>query len=179
MWDYLSSAEEAARYVVIASLLDRFCPGGPVLDVGCGEGLLHRYLDTQRYPYTGIDVSRVAIQRAIEKYPASTWLVADAAHVPRGIAVGFHAIVFNEVLYYLPDVAGTLTEYSRLLSGPSLVVVSVFVPPVHQMEWKSCMDGVWKAVLSFRWTALDDCLLQNTVTGIRWRIAAFRGGPAH
>jgi len=173
-WDYLASVAEVPRYMVIANFLDRFCGSGPVLDVGCGEGLLKRYINPVRYELTGIDVSHVAIERAMHQHPSASWLTVDVTQFPSQCTAHFHAIVFNEVLYYVPDVARLLTAYAELLTGPSLVVVSTFSPARQQEEWTKRVSEVWSVVDSRSWARLDDSLLENPATGIRWRIAAFR-----
>src|SRR5687767_13442204 len=39
-WSFMRGLDESARYAVIAAFVRRLAPGGAVLDVGCGEGLL-------------------------------------------------------------------------------------------------------------------------------------------
>src|SRR6202166_3439615 len=54
-------------------------PGAAVLDVGCGEGF---YLGTlareRRIEAHGLDISVPAIDLAARRYPAATWIVANA-----------------------------------------------------------------------------------------------------
>src|SRR4029077_9622020 len=103
-------------------------------------------------------------------YPASSWIATDASQIPCATAARFHAIVFNEFLYYVPDVTAIVRDYSQLLAGPSLIVVSTFLPSDQQVDWAKRVEAVWQSLASFPWTVLDDCLLVNGLTGIRWRI---------
>lgn len=73
---------------------------GAILDVGCGEGVLHRRLGSEGYSrFVGIDLSRAAIKRARQQGDdRATFIVADASEfVPEG---RFDTIIFNESLYY-------------------------------------------------------------------------------
>ncbi len=52
-------------------------PGASLVEVGCATGEFHRYLRLQ-FPsvrYCGIDVSRVALERARQKYPKGLFLL--------------------------------------------------------------------------------------------------------
>ena len=120
----------------------------------------------------------MAIDRANHQDPSDSWLSIDASQFASQCTARFHAIVFNEVLYYVPDLAGLLTAYVELLTGPSLVLVSAFLPADHQLEWSRRVSKVWTAVESQSWARLDDSRLENPATGIRWRIAAFQSARA-
>jgi 23S rRNA (guanine745-N1)-methyltransferase len=54
---------------------------GPVVDLGCGSGDALAALAgraAQPGPYVGIDLSAFAIDRAARRFPAATWVVANA-----------------------------------------------------------------------------------------------------
>lgn len=53
-------------------------PRGRLLDVGCGDGFWTSVFEELGYEASGIDVSPGGIAAATSKYPASTFLVADA-----------------------------------------------------------------------------------------------------
>jgi 2-polyprenyl-3-methyl-5-hydroxy-6-metoxy-1,4-benzoquinol methylase len=57
---------QAPRYRAIAGMIDRFCPKGSVLDVGCGEALLRDFLP-QGANYLGIEPSAKAVELAQAK----------------------------------------------------------------------------------------------------------------
>src|SRR5262245_50731925 len=57
-WDFLTGLEEVPHYSVIAGYLRFLKPGGSVLDVGCGEGILQTCFGSGAYSrYVGIDWS--------------------------------------------------------------------------------------------------------------------------
>jgi 2-polyprenyl-3-methyl-5-hydroxy-6-metoxy-1,4-benzoquinol methylase len=136
--------------------------------------LLRHHIDPARYAYTGIDISRVAIQRAASRQPSMALIVADAAQFPNYVRAKYEAVIFNEVLYYVSDVPGLLNAYSGLLSGRAMVIVSTFLPAADHREWFDRVEIVWQALSHCSWALLDDCELWNKTSGNRWRIAAFQ-----
>lgn len=62
------------------------CFGGATslacLDVGCGIGLLHQYLEGSVHSLTGVDISSEAIADAASRNPQNTYLVYDGHLLP-------------------------------------------------------------------------------------------------
>ncbi len=128
-WSYLHDGAEAARYEVIAGLLHPLLPGGSLLDVGCGEGILRDRLRPIGYrAYLGIDLSSAALATARRDSDSRDRLIeADAGtYRPEG---AFDAIVFNEVLYYLDDPLAAAERYARSLADGGILVISMFDSP--------------------------------------------------
>jgi SAM-dependent methyltransferase len=125
-WDYLHGGDEAARYEAIAGLLRRLRPGGSVLDVGCGEGILRDWLRPSGYAaYVGVDISPTALAAARRGAGANDrFVLADAeSYEPEG---AFDAIVLNEVVYYFADPLAAAQRYARRLAAGGVLVVSSF-----------------------------------------------------
>ena len=100
-WAYLGELPELARFSVLAGYLRHFKPGGAILDVGCGEGVLAKRLPRGDYRrYVGVDLSAAAIEQAARSLaPNASWIAADAqTYAP---TERFDAIVFNEVVVLL------------------------------------------------------------------------------
>jgi 2-polyprenyl-3-methyl-5-hydroxy-6-metoxy-1,4-benzoquinol methylase len=125
-WSFMRQLDEAARYAVIAAFVRRLAPGGAVLDVGCGEGLLVDELRPHGYRrYLGIDVSEAAIAQGASRADATTELVAADAEsaVPAG---PWDVVVFNESVYYFHNPLATLLRYEAVLAPGGAFVVSTF-----------------------------------------------------
>ncbi|MFY9822260.1 MAG: class I SAM-dependent methyltransferase [Thermoanaerobaculia bacterium] len=125
-WELMRGLDEVARYSVIAGYLHRLKPGGSVLDVGSGEGLLLDHLapyGTSRYH--GIDLSEAAIAQAAPRAnERATFAAADAeTYVPQG---RFDAVVFNECVYYFNDPVASVRRYEPYLAEGGCFVVSTF-----------------------------------------------------
>lgn len=128
-WDFLHRLDELGRYSLIAGAIHRLAPGGAVLDVGCGEGLLWDHL-APRAPrrYHGLDLSAAAVAGAARRIaPPARFVVADAERFTP--AVAYDAVVLNECLYYFRDPLATAERYLRAVAPGGALVASMFVTP--------------------------------------------------
>ena len=130
VWACLEEAGELARYGAVAAAVLRHRPGGAVLDVGCGDGLLARHLGADGYGrYLGLDLSVAAIAAARRRTgdaprPGARFAVADADDWPlRG---AFDAVVLNECLYYLRDPLASARRALAAVRPGGILVVSMF-----------------------------------------------------
>ena len=101
-WKCETSAYELLKLRRTTDAVVRLVPVGPILDIGCGEGLLAEALGERGLCVTAIDVSDSAIRRARERcvsYPHVQFIAGNILADPVGD--GFDLIVLSEVLYYL------------------------------------------------------------------------------
>ena len=123
-WSRLHQIGELGHYSVIAGYFGRFKPGGSILDVACGEGILQRHLKPHRYSrYLGIDYIPEAISAASGSKDATTdFALADA--VDFATEQKFDVIIFNECLYYFDDPLGVVQRYSDFLEIGGMFIIS-------------------------------------------------------
>jgi 2-polyprenyl-6-hydroxyphenyl methylase/3-demethylubiquinone-9 3-methyltransferase len=125
-WEFMRRLDEVARYSVIAGYLHHLKPGGSVLDVGSGEGLLADHLRPLGYSrFLGVDLSEAAILQAAGRQDATTaFAAADAeTYTPPG---RWDAVVFNECVYYFADPVGSVRRYEPFLEPGGIFIVSTF-----------------------------------------------------
>ena len=126
-WDFLADLDETARFGTIAGYLKRLELDGPVLDIGCGEGLLTRFFEpSAARPYLGIDVAEAALARAPE-LPHAQFLHADAETFTPPSAPA--AVVMNESLYYFREPIAGAERYASFLAPGGLLIISMFGSP--------------------------------------------------
>lgn len=121
-WRFLADLPEAARYSLLAGYFHCLKPGGAVLDVACGEGLLLKHLAGAYAYYLGVDVSATAIAQAAAYLNTRTEFVrADAENYTAGRQ--FDVVVFNECLYYFYDPVRTVERYAATALKPGGVIL--------------------------------------------------------
>ena len=129
-WQLMRRFDEVARYSVIAGYVHHLKPGGSVLDVGSGEGLLADHLRPFGYSrYLGADLSEAAIRQAAGRADGTTAFTAADAETWRPSDPSmdrWDAIVFNECVYYFKDPLGTVRRYEQFLAEGGVFIVSTF-----------------------------------------------------
>ena len=66
-WDYLGGLQEVPRYSVVAGYVGYFNSRSRILEIGCGTGILLRYIRHLDFThYQGVDISGAAIEEISE-----------------------------------------------------------------------------------------------------------------
>jgi SAM-dependent methyltransferase len=129
-WSYLRDASESPRYAALAGcIVMRLATGtASVLDLGCGPGILREHLpDRAIARYTGIDLSKEAVASARSpRRRGSAFMVASIDEWQPDQQ--YDAIVFNEVLYYLPQPLDSMRRYEHWLKPDGSLYVSMWHP---------------------------------------------------
>lgn len=125
-WEYMNQLEELARYTIQVGYIAHIRPGGSVLDVGCGEGILfERYQPYGYSKYVGLELSEVALAKLVKlNNEKTTFIKADAeTYLPTEL---FDVIVFNEVVYYFRDPLTVIRRYALALTQHGVLVISIY-----------------------------------------------------
>ena len=179
-WDALRDADEEVRYAILAGCIvgREYKAPAAVLDLGCGPGVLRDHLSPESiHRYVGVDLSVEAVEQARSRGHERSVYVA--APVETWASDGdYDAIVFNEVLYYLPHPIATVERYVPALASSGSIFVSMWYPsisfsvhrPVQATNVRGRMrhSGIWRA-LSRRFEVATDIVVKRN--GRRqWRI---------
>jgi 2-polyprenyl-6-hydroxyphenyl methylase/3-demethylubiquinone-9 3-methyltransferase len=108
----------------VAALTQLVQPGSRWLDVGCGTGVLSRWLVDCKAVVDGVDASPRMLEQARASAPGVNLQLADAAQLPFGDAT-FDGIVCSSVIEYLRDPAVAVREAARVLRSNGSYVFSV------------------------------------------------------
>ncbi|HYM28032.1 MAG TPA: class I SAM-dependent methyltransferase, partial [Steroidobacteraceae bacterium] len=146
-------------------------PGGSVLDIGCGQGILARRLPHSAYSrYVGIDLSGSAIAVAQAQQPErSTFLAADCEDYSP--AEQFDVMVFNEVLCCLRDPLRTVERYTRSLNAGGLVLVSLCTAA------RGSATILWR--LKRAYATVDEVRIVHSGRKVSWVCTALRLEPGN
>lgn len=102
--------------------------GGPVLDVGCGEGYYAvRVAEALNAELTGLDISKEAVRCAAAQYKGHHWICGTAAHLP--VADGSVGVLMSMFALTLPE------EYRRVLKNDG-IFIQVLAAQDHLMGLK-------------------------------------------
>ncbi|MBE9214437.1 class I SAM-dependent methyltransferase [Plectonema cf. radiosum LEGE 06105] len=105
-YSYLESSENTPRYKpTVCFLNDAFPESFSLLDLGCGNAALCKYLP-EHCDYLGIDHSELAIERCLKLFPQRKFVTADlSVKLPQMVEKNqkFDAIVLAGLLFHSTD----------------------------------------------------------------------------
>lgn len=162
-WDYLTELGERARYSVLAGYAHALKPGGRLLDVGCGAGILRERLHPDAYSqFVGIDFGEAIARAAHLVGDRTTFVAADMHDYDPGQR--FDLIVFNESFYYFRDPAAGVRRYEDFLEPDGFFLTSMHLSAKPEEAWRS---------MSNRYEIVDEVLVANR-DGTSWICRAIR-----
>ena len=162
----LDTTKEDGRYGTLLALVERYgTSDAPLLDAGCGDGVLARHLrKVTDAPIVGIDYSEEAIRIARATHvPDTTYEATDFRHFVTDVR--FSMIIFNEALYYVDAYLEALEALERFLTTEGVFVISMFDTAVTARIWKRVMT---------RYDQLQGVRIRDERTGQSWRVRVVR-----
>jgi 2-polyprenyl-3-methyl-5-hydroxy-6-metoxy-1,4-benzoquinol methylase len=166
-WDYLESDKERAHYDVIVDFVIKRLSGGEILDIGCGTGILYKYLNSNNAlnnkVYYGVDISENAILHARKNHPEGNFDVAN--YQTESLNRHYDCAIFNETLYYFESPLQTLQKCvdENLRKGGAIIVSMVRYGHHHQI-W-DLIDKTYD---------ITDTKTVETEDGVSWTIKVLR-----
>jgi ubiquinone/menaquinone biosynthesis C-methylase UbiE len=104
----------------------------PILDLGCGNGLIAQYLFGKQLEY-GIDMDRQALKGAQESHAYKSTMLCDAKHIPLQSA-SVKSVFSNCVLEHISDLRTALGEVSRLLQPDGIFLATCLAPSYYDLN---------------------------------------------
>src|ERR1700728_4128306 len=112
VWDSLCSDSEYAHNLMVGGFIRRRTTPYSLLDVGCGSGVILRYLDlTLVTQYTGVDLAQAALDRIEPKRMQDCYVCSSLEQFKP--VEKWDVILFNEVLYYTHDPVAQLARFEQ------------------------------------------------------------------
>lgn len=120
--DYLAKSEDV--YWAIKKYLISLKKSNPkILEVGCGLGYLTYALHKAGYDVTGIDISKVAINQAKERYE-DNYICKDVGEHAQEAGAIYDVIIFTEVIEHIPNVKSFIASLISLLKPKGELVLT-------------------------------------------------------
>ncbi len=125
-WDFIERTADDPIYPI----LEKYCNGGSILDLGCGAGNTGNELRAEAYnAYLGVDLSDVALEKAkhwssrLQRSRKHRYAMGEiSTFEPTG---SFDVILFRESIFYIPvsRILNVLRRFSRSLSPGGAFIV--------------------------------------------------------
>ena len=142
-WNGLRDPEEQRRLAVTADLVRQYkgVDLPKILEIGCGEGYFRQYLNNEDFSeFLGTDLSDVAIAEAKKVFEDDkTHFIASDMHTYQPSKL-YDFIIFNECVYYTPDVTALVKRFFPYLKSDGYFIISVHHNfKGHQQIWDKIM----------------------------------------
>lgn len=138
-WDYRAPAEAAAMLRETVPL------SAEILDAGCGTGLSGRALREAGFtgPIDGIDLSPASLDVARGRQIYRELSPADLQRLPLDLPGDrYDALLCIGVLTYVPDSAGVLGEFARLVRPGGAIVITQREDIFAERDFGGCIDAL-------------------------------------
>ncbi len=134
VWEeiYSGGHNELAPWDEVVSFVYRNAQGNPgnthILEVGCGTGSNLKFLHDQGFRVYGIDFSKTAIEKSLEKVPIPNRILEGNFQSLPFPDSSFDLVVDRAALWYSSDLEGAISEIYRVLKPGG----KFFFTPCHE-----------------------------------------------
>lgn len=115
--------------------------GEKILDIGCGYGFFTDYFRSIGANAYGIDGSEKMIEIARERYPLTSFSVADITKPLDIESDRFEMIFSNQVFMDIENIDLVFSECSRLLKTGGILYYSIVHPAFYDGHWLKDENG--------------------------------------
>ena len=118
-------------WINLALFEKRFPAGGRILEIGCGDGKVSRWMSSRGFEVEAIDISKEAIEIARRKSSQVQYYCSDVFGLHR--TGGYYDAVYClHVMEHIKEFESNLVEIKRLLKKGGLLVVRI--PNIDSLE---------------------------------------------
>ncbi len=168
-WDFLSGSIEHVRYVVIADYIQRHQRPLSLLDVGCGEGLILKYINLDYIEkYTGLDFVQSALDKIQPRRKQDRYICSSLEEY--SVDDKWDVILFNEVLYYTYDPVEQIKKFESALKEDGCFVISMHKKNRWRAYGDRCIRRLDKYFKRAHYTMRDSVELTRISESVSWRI---------
>lgn len=169
VWDFLSSDAEYAHNLMVGGFIRRRVAPYSLLDVGCGSGVILRYLDlTLVTQYTGVDLAQAALARVEPKRAQDRYICSGLEEF--NPAEKWDVILFNEVLYYTHDPVAQLRKFEKSLHPGGSFVISMYKKASPFAYNNRCIRRVRGYFKQAGYSVVDAVEVCKIASATRWQI---------
>ena len=142
-WGPMAKYYDHSRAVLAEAVRKHVPTFGSVLEIGCGIGFaLDHICALHKITPTGIDISKVAIERAQKHFPKRKFIQADITSADLDLAGGFDCVILNQVLWYVLHRLDFAVENCwNLLKPEGTLIISQAFLQGEQRYGKEIVDG--------------------------------------
>ncbi len=135
--DWSRPSSELSNEDEFDEFLSHLESGSHILDVGCGSGVVTRYLIEKGYQVTGIDISQKMLDLAKHRVPEATFKIGDMTKLEFDDS-SFNGIVSTYAVFHIPrsEHSKLFLDFRRILKKRGVLLFSVGANPEGT-------DGVW------------------------------------
>ncbi len=105
-----------------------------ILDVGCGDGSLVRYLEDSRRSISGIDIDEGCIKRALGEYGTANTNYICGDFETYNFGKEFDAVIFVASIHHM-DMAAALNKAKAILKPGGMILIVGLAKPSNPLDW--------------------------------------------